>query len=129
MNTSSDIDLIDFIHQIIPIESSMDGNRHLFRPFLHLAVAVVAVILCLYGTLGYLLYGQHVEQLIVKNVSDGGVLSDMLDVTLIISVLFTYPLQCFPVIEIIENYAFNSSKPPREFIYGSLPNIFNPFTF
>ena len=55
-------------------------------------------------------YGPDVQQLVVLNIQTGGALSYFIDVTLIVSVLFTYPLQCYPVIEIMESYLFNSGK-------------------
>ena len=55
-------------------------------------------------------YGNDVAQLVVLDIQSGGALSYFIKITLIISVLFTYPLQCYPVIEIMESYLFNSGK-------------------
>lgn len=102
---------------LIPIHSSMEGNRHLFPAFLHANVYIVFAILCTFGSLGYLRYGEGVSQIIVENIKQHSVKSTFVDVTLIISVLFTYPLQCFPVIEIMETYIFGSGRicgPPLE---------------
>lgn len=85
----------------------MEGNRHLFSCYLHTNVFIVFCVLCTYGSLGYLRYGDNVNQLIIMMVSEqSSLLVSVVDVTIIISVLFTYPLQCFPVIEIAESYIF-----------------------
>lgn len=105
---------------IIPIESSMVGNRWIFPWFLRGAVYTVFVILCSFGTVGYLRYGDDVEQIIVLNLKQHTPLSMFIDITLILSVLFTYPLQCFPSIEITETYFFGflgwikSFKKPQQ---------------
>ncbi len=44
------------------------------------------------------------KQLITLSIKQHTPLSIMVDVTLIVSVLFTYPLQCFPVLTITEKY-------------------------
>jgi len=84
----------------------MEGNQHVFRWFLHANVFIVFLILTAFGSVGYLRYGEDVNQLIVRSIPQHTTLSFVVDATLIISVLFTYPLQCFPVIEIVENYLF-----------------------
>ena len=50
------------------------------------------------------------KQLITQNIKQHTPLSVAVDVTLIISVLFTYPLQCFPVLTITEKYLFGLGK-------------------
>ena len=88
----------------------MIGSRHLLPYYIHINVYFVFVILCTFGTLGYLRYGDDVSQLIVEKITQHTTMSIIVDVTLVISVLFTYPLQCFPVIEILESYLFQNGK-------------------
>jgi len=95
---------------VIPIQSSMEGNRHWFITFLHIAVYIVFCVLTTFGLMGYLRYGDGVQQIIILNMKQHSPLAILVDVTLIISVLFTYPLQCFPVIEIIESYLFEPGR-------------------
>lgn len=94
------------LSQILPIESSMEGNRHLFPAFLHLAIYIVFFILTAFGVLGYLRYGDNVQQIILLSIPQHSPLAIAVDITLIISVLFTYPLQMFPFIQIVECYIF-----------------------
>ena len=84
----------------------MEGNRHLFPYFLHACVYFVCIILSAFGLIGYLRYGENVQQLVVLSIPQHSILSVFIDITLIVSVLFTYPLQCYPVIEIFESYIF-----------------------
>lgn len=88
---------------ILPIQSSMVGCRHLFPAYIHATVYIIFVILSAFGTLGYLSYGDAVKQMIVLEIPQHTMTSVAIDITLIISVVFTYPLQCYPVIEIMES--------------------------
>ena len=86
----------------------MAGNRPRFPLYLQLAIAQVSVILGSFGILGYLIYGSNVPQ-IVTDTLPSGPLAQGIRVTLCIAVLFTYPLQLFPVIEIFEGLLFSRS--------------------
>ena len=88
----------------------MDGNRDIFPLFLHIAIYVVFMILTSFGLLGYLRYGDHVQQIVIRSIPQHSVLAIMVDVTLVVSVLCTYPLQCFPVIQIMEGYIFGPGR-------------------
>jgi len=81
----------------------MVGCRHLFPAYIHATVYIIFVILSAFGTLGYLSYGDAVKQMIVLEIPQHTMTSVAIDITLIISVVFTYPLQCYPVIEIMES--------------------------
>jgi len=72
--------------------------------YVHANVYIIFVILCSFGTLGYMRYGPSVSQILVKEITQHTVLSLLVDATLLVSVIFTYPLQCYPVIEIMESY-------------------------
>lgn len=95
---------------ILPIQSSMVGCRHLFPRYLHANIYLIFFILCTFGILGYLRYGDAVQQIIVLEIEQHTILSIIVDITLIVSVLFTYPLQCYPVIEIVETYIFGQKS-------------------
>ena len=84
----------------------MADNRPRFPLYLQLAIAQVSVILGSFGILGYLIYGSNVPQ-IVTDTLPSGPLAQGIRVTLCIAVLFTYPLQLFPVIEIFEGLLFS----------------------
>lgn len=93
------------IGTVIPIESSMAENRPRFPLYLHLTIAMVSVILGSFGMLGYMIYGSDVPQ-IVTNTLQTDFLAQIIRITLVIAVVMTYPLQLYPVIEIMESIFF-----------------------
>ena len=105
--------------QIIPIEASMKENRPNFPMYLHGAILGISLILGTFGIFGYLHYMDDVEQVISDNL-EYGTLSIVVQVTLCVGILFTYPLQMFPVVEIIENFLFKETKAR-----GTLVSSFN----
>ncbi|KAJ7371088.1 hypothetical protein OS493_027776 [Desmophyllum pertusum] len=95
------------IGTLIPIETSMAENRHRFPMYLHFAVGTLSVILGCFGLLGYLVYGEGVNQIVTESFPSG-LLIQIVRCLLCFAILLTYPLQIFPVIEIIEGWLFNS---------------------
>ncbi|OAF66938.1 Proton-coupled amino acid transporter 2 [Intoshia linei] len=91
---------------ILPIHASMNNNRKSFSWLLSLAIFFVYCILLLFGVSGYLRYGTTVDQIIIDSVEMGNVSIYIVIITLMISVILTYPLQVFPCIEMIEIYIF-----------------------
>ena len=87
----------------------MKENRKNFRNYLHGAIFLVSVVLGIFGILGYIHYADEVEQLISDNLPYG-TLSIAIQVTLCVGILFTYPLQMYPVVEIAENFFFRETK-------------------
>jgi proton-coupled amino acid transporter len=96
--------------QILPIEASMEGNRHNFVKFLFGAVATLAFVLAFFGIMGYLRFGLEIEQMINANIPNGQWLGIMVNSCLCIGVLLTFPLMMYPVIELAELYIFGNSK-------------------
>ena len=84
----------------------MAENRPRFPIFLHLAIGQVSAIFVCFGILGYMIYGNNVPQ-IITDVLPPGPLSFTIWSTILIAVLFTYPLQFFPVIQIVEGFLFD----------------------
>lgn len=93
------------IGTLIPIETSMAENRHRFPLYLHFAVGGLSVILACFGVLGYTVYGQEVAQIVTESFPPG-VLILVVRCLLCFAILLTYPLQIFPVIEIVEGWLF-----------------------
>ena len=98
-----------FSSQLIPIETSMAENRHLFPLYLHFAIGGLSLILACFGLLGYTVYGEGVAQIVTESFPPG-VLILIVRCLLCFAILLTYPLQIFPVIEIVEGWLF---KPER----------------
>ncbi|PAA60347.1 hypothetical protein BOX15_Mlig019753g1 [Macrostomum lignano] len=103
------------IGTVIPIESSMEDNRHNFRSFLRGSLVVVTAILGGVGTIGYLRYGQDTRQIVVQNLPTQSLFVVILDATLILGVIFTFPLQIYPVIQMTEKlFLARYSVSPEE---------------
>ena len=109
MEISTNDLLLYFSPQLIPIETSMAENRHRFPLYLHFAVGGLSVILACFGLLGYTVYGEEVAQIVTESFPPG-VLILIVRCLLCFAILLTYPLQIFPVIEIVEGWLF---KPER----------------
>ena len=98
--------LILFLLQIIPIESSMEENRPLYPLLLHLNVLFFTLLMSSIGIMGYLYFGSDIEQMIIWNLPNNEPLTLAVSTMLLIGILFTYPLQVFPIIEIMEQITF-----------------------
>jgi len=91
----------------------MGSNRPRFPLYLHLTLCQVSVILGSFGILGYLVYGSDVPQ-IVTNTLTKDIFSQLIRVTLIVAVLFTYPLQLVPVVRITESLVFGKKGKKKK---------------
>ncbi|XP_038064960.1 proton-coupled amino acid transporter 1-like isoform X1 [Patiria miniata] len=98
------------IGTIVPIESSMDGNHHLFAPLLYLTIVVFTFVLGSMGFIGYLHLGDCTAQVLIWNLAPGSLLQLLVSLVVCIGVVFTFPLQCFPVIEVFEELVFIKGK-------------------
>ncbi|XP_076459165.1 uncharacterized protein LOC143292600 [Babylonia areolata] len=98
------------IGTILPIESSMEGNRHNFISFLYGAVAVLTLVLGCFGVMGYLNFGEGVEQMINANIPTSHWLGLAVNACLCIGVVLTFPLMMYPVVEMAEVYLFGDGR-------------------
>ena len=79
----------------------MAENRTKYPAFLHVTMFFMALILSGFGITGYLSYGDKTCQIVTQNLR--GDIAIVLQVFLFIGVLFTYPLQIYPNIQIVEH--------------------------
>ena len=93
----------------------MGENKHRYPLYLHLAVGLVSCILGGFGVIGYIVYGSDTPQIVTENLPPGPLVT-VVKVLLCLAVLLTYPLQLFPITEVIESYIF---KDPQEPVRGS----------
>nr|AKN21656.1 slc36a-3 [Schmidtea mediterranea] len=101
------------IGTVIPIETSMIGNRHNFSRYLHVTLFLVVCVFGSFGILGHLRYGTNTKQIILQNLPYSTFVN-IINLILIFSVVCTYPLQMFPVVEIVEFLFFR--KRSAEFV-------------
>ena len=88
------------IGTVLSIESSMGENRSKYPTFLHLSVMGCVLVLTSFGSVGYLRFGNLTCQLVTTNLR--GVMAIVLQCLLFVGILFTYPLQIYPCIQITE---------------------------
>ena len=89
----------------------------MYPRMLRLAIILVACILgrsedgsvydvCLrvgsFGVLGYLKYGADVDQIIIQQLSQSSIVVKLIRACLIVGISCTFPLQFFPVVQIVE---------------------------
>ena len=96
--------------QILPIEASMEGNRHNFSKFLYAAIGVLSIILASFGSLGYMRFGDNTQQMVNANIPSGQPLSIAVNACLCVGVILTYPLMLYPVVELAELYLFGRGE-------------------
>ncbi|XP_077992194.1 uncharacterized protein LOC144446320 [Glandiceps talaboti] len=97
---------------IIPIESSMVGHRERFPIFLSIVITTYSTLLIMIGVLGYLVFGNDTEQVILDNLTNrtSSELLIFLQIALFLTVSLTYPMQMQPLIEVIEKILFTEGK-------------------
>ncbi|KAL3876043.1 hypothetical protein ACJMK2_033929 [Sinanodonta woodiana] len=108
---------------IIPIEASMDNNRHNFRLFLYGAIVCLSVLLSTFGCLGYMRFGDNVKQMLNTNIPSSSTVFFAVNICICFGILLTFPLQMFPVIELIELYLFAEGRicGPRRKVNLNVP--------
>ncbi|KAK3612264.1 hypothetical protein CHS0354_039545 [Potamilus streckersoni] len=95
---------------IIPIEASMDNNRHNFHFFLYGAIVCLSLILSTFGCLGYMRFGDNVKQMLNTNIPSDSAVFFAVNICICFGILLTFPLQMFPVIELTELYLFAEGR-------------------
>lgn len=88
----------------------MEGNRHNFATFLHGAIGVLSVILGGFGVMGYLRFGEELNQMLNTNIPASSWVSVAVNICAILGVLLTFPLQIYPVIEMCEIFLFSEGN-------------------
>jgi len=96
------------IGTVIPIEASMAENRHRYPRFLHITVVFLTMIFGSFGIVGYLAYGEKTCQILTANLTGG--IAIVLQCLIFVGVLFTYPLQIYPCIQITESVVISIRK-------------------
>ena len=99
------------IGTVLPIEASMQSARTNFPWLLHLAIGTTTVVLGIFGTIGMLnplADDDEVPQIATALLPDASRVSKVVWGCLFLAILFTYPLQIFPVIQVAEWYILGS---------------------
>ncbi|ELU10811.1 hypothetical protein CAPTEDRAFT_200253 [Capitella teleta] len=101
--------------EILPVvaylESSMRGNHHNFQRYMRGVVTFFATLTFCYGLMGYLRYGNDVPQMISSRF-ERGVMSIIIDCSLMVAAVCAYAMPMNPVITFVENLIFRKGKIP-----------------
>ena len=100
----------------------MAENRARYPCYLHISLALLSTILGSFGTLGYLRYGEETNQIVTENL-EGSAIVIALRCLLFFGVLFTYPLQIYPVIQIFEGLIFGPNSSCSRSLYRRSPSV------
>jgi len=84
----------------------MLSPRKSYPLFLHAALVFTTLFLGSFGILGLLRFGSGVDQIATQNLPEGSLIGHVVQGCLVVAILFTYPLQLFPVIETVEGWCF-----------------------
>lgn len=91
---------LEGIGLVIPVETSMKDPSQ-FPFVLRTALFVLTAVLMTVGTLGYMTFGQDTKSILLLNFGQSPIVN-IVKVILILGILFTYPLQIFPVFQLFE---------------------------
>jgi amino acid permease len=93
----------------------MASGRKNYPFLLHTAITFTTGFLGSFGIIGLLRFGKHgVEQIATENLPDGSNLTRGITSLLIFAILFTFPLQMFPVIQCVEKWLLIPKKEKKD---------------
>ncbi|KNC52269.1 aromatic and neutral amino acid transporter [Thecamonas trahens ATCC 50062] len=104
---------------VVPMESNMGLAPATFTRLLTLCIVVVSLIFMLFGVLGYLAFGSAVEDVLTLNIEPTPLLN-VVTLCICLGVVFTYPLQLFPVIDIVAEATGSNAPAHRKAIATAL---------
>lgn len=87
---------------VLPIESNMKDKKA-YPMLLFVGMIIICASMILLGIVGYLAYGMGVNSLITFNLPASGALPLIIKIFLIIALLFTYPIQLFPISQMMDS--------------------------
>jgi solute carrier family 36 (proton-coupled amino acid transporter) len=91
---------LEGIGLVLPIEQAMK-ERHKFKRTFGASVSTVLFLFCIFGSLGYIFYGDQTQSVITKNLSES-TLSDSVKLSLCLALFLTYAVQMFPVTSVMD---------------------------
>eukprot|EP01112_Ceratiomyxa_fruticulosa_P000684 TRINITY_DN1060_c0_g1_i9.p1 TRINITY_DN1060_c0_g1~~TRINITY_DN1060_c0_g1_i9.p1 ORF type:complete len:469 (-),score=74.70 TRINITY_DN1060_c0_g1_i9:68-1474(-) len=100
------------INLAIPIESNMRKPQNYFR-LLDIAMIIIFLLYSAFGVFGYLFFRDQTSDIITENLPKASVVTVVTKVALVAELLCTYPIQLFPVCNIVEDAIF---KPETTFV-------------
>lgn len=99
---------LEGIGLVIPVETSM-RNPAQFPFVLRTALFILATVLMTVGTMGYMTFGADTKSIILLNFGQSRIVN-VVKVILVFGILFTYPLQIYPVFQLVEGWAMRRAE-------------------
>ena len=90
---------------LIPIVEGMKKPEK-FPSLLTITMVIVTLVFCLIGSLSYITFGKRVETVVLQNLPADNAAVVLLQFIYTLAILFSVPLQLFPVIGIVEQALF-----------------------
>lgn len=115
------------INLAIPIQSSM-LNPRAYPRMLDLSLVCVGVLYVLFGSLGYLFFGEDTDPIITNNLGRSSAIVIVVRLALVFELILTYPVQLFPVTIIIEHAFGNHLKSYKALKQNIIRTIIVGFT-
>jgi len=111
--TSVCIYSLEGVGLILPLESSC-ANREGFPKLLKQVIFGITLLMCFFGTCGYVAFGDATISPISLNLQ--GESAAFVQMALCLAIYLTYPIMMFPVSDVLENlFLSDSNKPPRSY--------------
>ncbi|KAL8618787.1 hypothetical protein ACOMHN_000215 [Nucella lapillus] len=95
---------------MLPVESSMEGNRHNYAHYVTAGLTVLVLLHICTGVLSYLSFGSAIAQVVSMNLDVGSWLGVTVNVFLMVGILFTFPIMVFPVVQMAEATMFGKGR-------------------
>lgn len=102
---------IEGITMVLPLEAAMREPKY-FMTVVDGSLVMCAIVLLTFGELGYMVYGSLVEDMITANMN--GTIVQIVDGLLMVNLIFTFPIQMFPVTEILDKEFIAKDSAHRE---------------
>jgi len=102
---------IEGITMVLPLEAAMREPKY-FMTVVDGSLVACAIVLLTFGELGYMVYGDATNDMITQNMS--GAIVQIVDGLLMVNLIFTFPIQMFPVTEILDKEFVPRDSSHRE---------------
>eukprot|EP00752_Nemacystus_decipiens_P005590 g5059.t1 len=90
---------------VLPLRESMEPHmQHKFPGVVRVAMFFLAIVFSLFGSAGYLAYGEHTETFVTMNIPAGHPVGALSVGLYSIAIMMSYPLQLFPAVKCLEGF-------------------------
>eukprot|EP00033_Pygsuia_biforma_P001321 GCRY01001496.1.p1 GENE.GCRY01001496.1~~GCRY01001496.1.p1 ORF type:complete len:193 (+),score=51.29 GCRY01001496.1:833-1411(+) len=109
---------------VLPVESSMKGNRHRFMAYIFWSVCIIVGGLGGFGIEGYLMYGENTADAITENVGLHSAVGIAARSIMMLGIVFTYPMQAYPMVYLSTQWIFKRPMGREPLWAGNILRLF-----